>query len=268
MKLETIFQDLNDDNCYRFHLAKQELGGTRPIDVLARSESEWLGWQVYRGTQKERFINDKIVSFAQISGNKFLFGGIFDIISRESEEYEVQYSNQYNELIGRLVIDYIGDNTRGTVFTPSYIFSNSKISCIYEYKYQGEPFYSYDDINHEFEQLDTIFRNQLNDWKVALSNVFGVYLLTDKLTGKHYVGSAYGSGGIWGRWSDYIFGFHGNNKELKELYEFHSEKYFKENFKFTILEIMPTTKTPDEVIQRESMWKRKLLSIKFGYNSQ
>jgi len=268
MKLDALLKDLNDDNQFRFHLAKQEPGGTRPIDVLARSQSEWLGWQVYRGQQKERFVKDKIVSFAQISGTKFLFGGVFDIVSREGEKYEVKYSDKYSELIGRLVINYIGDNSRRTVFTPSYLFSNSKISCIYEYKYQGEPFSSYDDINHDFEQLEIIIRNQLNDWKVALSNVFGVYLLTDKLTGKHYVGSAYGAEGIWGRWSDYIYGFHGNNKELKELYSYHSEDYFKENFKFTVLEIMPTTKTPEEVIQRESMWKRKLLSINFGYNSQ
>jgi len=267
MKLNSLLPDLNNDDVYRFHLAKQERGGTRPIDVLARSQSEWLGWQLYRGNKKERFIKDIVISFAQISGSKFLFGGVFNIINRQGEEYEVEYSDQYKELIGRLVIDYVGDNSRGTVFTPSYIFSNSRISCIYEYKYQGEPFTSYDDINHDFEHLDIIIRNQLNDWKVALSNVFGVYLLTDKQTGRYYIGSAYGADGIWGRWSDYVYGFHGNNKELKELYALHTAKYFKDNFKFTILEIMPTTKTPDEVIQRESMWKRKLLSIEFGYNS-
>ena len=134
MKIDTFLNDLNDDDQFRFHLAKQNLVGTRPIDVLAKSQSEWLGWQVYRGQQKERFVKDKIVSFAQISGTKFLFGGVFDIVSREGEEYDVKYSDKYKELIGRLVINYIGDNSRATVFTPSYIFSNSKISCVYEYK--------------------------------------------------------------------------------------------------------------------------------------
>lgn len=267
MKLEAIFNEFNDDNKYRFHLAKQEPEGTRPIDVLDRSKSEWAGWQVYRGNSKERFITDRIVSFAQISGSKFLFGGVFDIVNRDKAEYEVEYSSEYNELIGRLVIDYSGDNSRGTVFKHSYVFLHSKVSCIYEYKYQGEPFYSYDDINHDFEQIEIVIKNQLNDWKVALSCVFGVYLLTDKLTGKHYIGSAYGTDGIWGRWNSYIYGWHGGNKELKELYDIHSEKYFRENFKFTILEILPTSKTPDEVIKRESMWKKKLLSIEFGYNA-
>lgn len=267
MKLQAIFSDLNDDDRIRFHLAKQEPEGTRPIDVLARSQSEWRGWQVYRGSSKERFVKDKIVSFAQISGSKFLFGGVFVIASRDRDEYEVNYSPEYSDLIARLVINYTGDNSRGTVFTPSYIFQRSEIACIYEYKYQGAPFHSYDEINHSYEQLEIVIRNQINDWKVALSSVFGVYLLTDTLTGKHYVGSAYGVDGIWGRWSSYIYGYHGGNKELRELYELHSETYFKKYFKFTILEILPTSKTPDEVIQRESMWKRKLLSIEHGYNA-
>ena len=65
-----------DDKRYRFHLAKTEPKGGRPIDALAKSKKEWLGWQVYRGKAKERFIANYIVSFAQISGNKFLFGGV------------------------------------------------------------------------------------------------------------------------------------------------------------------------------------------------
>ena len=85
MDLGLIFSELNNNCEYRFHLAKQEPGGTRPIDVLARSHQEWAGWQVYRGTKKERFVKDKIVSFAQISGSKFLLKKIFN-----SKKYFVQ----------------------------------------------------------------------------------------------------------------------------------------------------------------------------------
>lgn len=266
MNLELIFPELNNNSIYRFHLAKQEPEGTRPIDVLARSFDEWTGWQVYRGNKKERFIRDKIVTFAQISGSKFLFGGIFNITSRVNSHYEVELDPQYTDLIGRLTIDYKGDNTRGTVFNPDYIFSYSTISSISQYKYQGERFISYDKINHSFESMNIVIKNELNDWKVALSSVYGVYLLTDQKTGKHYVGSAYGGQGIWGRWSDYIHGCHGNNKELKELYAIQSREYFEEHFKFTILEVLSTSLVPEEVIQRESLWKRKLQTIKFGYN--
>ncbi len=164
MKVEAILNDFYDDDQFRFHLAKQSPSGTRPIDVLARSPLEWLGWQAYRGLQKERFVKDKIVSFAHMFGTKYLFGGVFDIVGREGEEYKVKHSDKYSEMIGRLVINYFGDNTQGTVFTPSYIISNSEISCVYEYKYQGKPFCSYDDIDHGFERLDIIIRNQLH-WR-------------------------------------------------------------------------------------------------------
>ncbi|EIV1855841.1 GIY-YIG nuclease family protein [Vibrio vulnificus] len=267
MKLELIFPELNDNSTYRFHLAKQSPSGTRPIDVLARDFDEWTNWQVYRGNKKERFVRDKIISFAQISGSRFLFGGIFNIIGRENSTYEVELDPKYEELIGRLIIDYKGDNTRGTVFSPDYIFTYSTVSSISQHKYQGDRFKSYDEINHSFESMSIVIKNQLNDWKVALSSVYGVYLLTDEETGKHYVGSAYGSQGIWGRWSDYIYGCHGNNKELKELYSIQSREYFEKNFKFTILEVLSTSLVPEEVIKRESLWKRKLLTIKFGYNA-
>jgi len=267
MNLDLIFSELNDNSEYRFHLAKQAPSGTRPIDVLARSHDEWASWQVYRGNNKERFVKDKIVSFAQKSASKFLFGGIFNIVSREHSSYEVELDPAHAKLIGRLVIDYRGDNTRGTVFTPDYIFEHTSISSIEQHKYQGEKFESYDLINHSFESMDIVIRNELNDWKTALGSVYGVYLLTDTNTGKHYVGSAYGSQGIWGRWSDYIYGCHGNNKELKELYALNSREYFEKHFKFTILEVLSTSLAPEEVIKRESLWKKKLQSIKFGYNA-
>lgn len=267
MKLELIFPELNNNSLYRFHLAKQEPEGTRPIDVLARSFEEWTSWQVYRGKKKERFVRDKIVSFAQISGSKFLFGGIFNITNRSGSDYEVELDHNHEELIGRLTIDYRGENTRRTVFNPDYIFSSSTVSSISQHKYQGERFISYDRINHSFESINIVIKNELNDWKVALSSVYGVYLLTDKKTGKHYVGSAYGNQGIWGRWSDYIYGCHGNNKELKELYAIQSREYFEEFFKFTILEVLSKSLVPEEVIQRESLWKQKLQTVKFGYNA-
>lgn len=40
MDLSLIFSELDNNSKYRFHLAKQEPGGTRPIDVLARSHEE------------------------------------------------------------------------------------------------------------------------------------------------------------------------------------------------------------------------------------
>ena len=266
MELITIMHDMCNNRRNRFHLAKTPPSGGRPIDALTKSKEEWLRWQVYRGKAKERFTVDYIISFAQLKGNKFLFGGVFKITSRKSSKYKVEYTNDYKDLIGRLILEYTGNNTRATVFTPSHIYENSIVSGIYEHRFKGEPFKSYSEINHSFNAIEIIIKNSLTDWKSALSSVFGIYLLSDKKTGKHYIGSAYGKNGIWGRWYDYVNSYHGKNKELKELFNKKSESYFRDNFVFSVLEIISSSSTKEDVIKKESLWKRKLFSKEFGYN--
>ncbi len=266
MNLSKLLDDLNDDTLFRFHLAKTEPEGSRPIDALAKSDDEWLGWQKYSGNKRERFVKEFIVSFAQISGSRFLFGGVFRIKNRSKGGYDVEYTEHHKDLIGRLILNYTGDNLRTTCFTASYVFSNAQIQGIYESKYKGESFKSFDEINHDFGALEVIVKNELLDWKAALSCVYGVYLITDKKTGKHYVGSASGEGGIWSRWATYIYSYHGNNIDLVELFKEKDVAYYKDNFKFAILEIMPSTKSQAEVISKESLWKEKLFSRQFGFN--
>ncbi|WP_141770140.1 GIY-YIG nuclease family protein [Bacillus massilinigeriensis] len=94
----------------------------------------------------------------------------------------------------------------------------------------------------------------MQDWKTALENVKGVYVIFDKKTGKKYVGSAYGESGIWSRWEQYISNGHGGNKELVKLMNDKGHDYAKENYKFTLLEYHPMF-TPDEkIIFRENFW--------------
>ena len=73
--------------------------------------------------------------------------------------------------------------------------------------------------------------------------------------------------GFWGRWSNYIYGLHGDNKELKKLVESEGEDYYRSNFHFTILEVVGSYLTDDEIIRKESKWKEKLFTREFGYNS-
>ena len=72
------------------------------------------------------------------------------------------------------------------------------------------------------------------------------------------MGSAYGDNGIYGRWMSYAKNGHGGNIELKKLNP--------NNFEFSILEIATKTASADEVIHRESRWKEKLGTRKFGLN--
>lgn len=248
-------------------MAKTEPKGGKPLDALATSPARWLEWQLYRGNAQERFTRDRIVSFAQISGQRFLFGGIFQITGRENDRYDVEYTNQHRDLIGRLILELNTPNKRSTVFKPDTVYTQSHIAGLYETKFNGEPFISYELINHSFSAMEIIIHNALADWRSALSSVYGIYLITDDNTGKQYVGSAYGDNGIWGRWQHYVDHFHGSNKQLMELFEDTNATYFRENFRFSILEVLSANLAEADVIAKESLWKDKLFTRIHGYNS-
>ena len=92
-----------------------------------------------------------------------------------------------------------------------------------------------------------------------------MYLILAETSGNLYVGSAYGANGIWGRWEQYAKTGHGNNKRLIELLGVDTD--YPEKFRFSLLQILPKTFTRDEVIARESLYKRKLGSKAFGLNA-
>jgi hypothetical protein len=109
---------------------------------------------------------------------------------------------------------------------------------------------------------------EIESWKSALSSVAGVYLITDTETGRHYVGSAYGEGGIWARWKSYSESGHGHNKILKNLLKKKRTDY-SHNFQFSILEMADTNASKDDVLEREAHWKYALCSREShgGYNA-
>ena len=91
-------------------------------------------------------------------------------------------------------------------------------------------------------------------------------MIIDKENGKTYVGSAYGTQGIWARLSCYVYTGDGGNDELLNVINIKGKDYAMRNFKFSILEVFAFN-TPDEVIlQREAYWKNVLISREFGYN--
>ena len=116
--------------------------------------------------------------------------------------------------------------------------------------------------------LEIIVAQQIESWKSALASVAGVYLITDTKTGRHYVGSAYGEGGIWGRWVAYSGSGHGNNRILSEILQKEGINYSR-HFQFSILETADTNASKNDVLVRESLWKNKLCSREChgGYNA-
>ena len=96
----------------------------------------------------------------------------------------------------------------------------------------------------------------------------GIYVIVDRSNGKKYVGSAYGEGGIWSRWSTYVYSDgHGYNDELVDVISENGVQYARDNFQFALIETLSMKCDQDTVIHRESFWKEVLLTrSEFGYN--
>ena len=101
-------------------------------------------------------------------------------------------------------------------------------------------------------------------WIDKLSSINGIYLILDKKTGKQYIGSAYGTNGVWGRWQNYISNGHGGNKQLIELLE--KDENYLLNFQWTILETLPANLSKEKIISYETKYKEKLGTRAFGLN--
>lgn len=116
------------------------------------------------------------------------------------------------------------------------------------------------------EELDIITSQSIESWKAALSSVAGVYLISDAKSGKLYVGSASGEGGIWQRWLSYSATGHCENIELKRLMK--AEGHARSShFRFSVLEIADLHENRESILRRESHWKSVLLSRDHGLNA-
>lgn len=96
-------------------------------------------------------------------------------------------------------------------------------------------------------------------WQQVLRNARGIYLLVHHDTGQQYVGSASGDDGFYGRWRSYSDG-HGGNIAMKEL----GAK--AEAFAASILDVLGTDTTAQQIFERETLWKQKLGTRVIGLN--
>ena len=161
--------------------------------------------------------------------------------------------------IGRLKLHWeYRDRTTRANFEKHY--DGFVVQEILRESYSGRQFPGYEDIDLSFEEMETLVKNNRPDWKAALENIKGVYLINDTNTGKRYVGSACSDQGIWSWWSAYVACGHGGNVELRVLVNDPSLQYCRSHFRFALLEHRPMP-TPDQaILDREAFWKRILLT--------
>ena len=258
-----------DQTQYKLHLACRNEDWVNPLDEYVANRQNWVGWNEWRGT-KDRWTRPYIFSFMEFypKKNRYLFGGVFKVLTRDPDQYRLETVNDYEKYEGRLLIVFTRyQGMMGSAFYLEKHFDQFEVAEIFPEPYSGEAFCGYSNIEHEFGTLESIFKNERHDWKAALTSVKGIYVIIDKSNGKKYVGSAYGQAGIWARWACYIGTGHGWNDELTKLVASNGIDYARKNFVFSLLEIAANTTPDDYIIERETHWKRVLLARgEFGYN--
>ena len=245
---------------YKVHFARRSKDGQQPLEVLSRDLLEWQTWQEYR-PRRDEFNRPFIFSLAQFyhETDCWLFGGVFRVLGRNADQYTVEQIDEGRDFVGRLKLRS-AYSKRATRVNFENHYPDLQVQEILREPYSGRSFPGFESVDLSFEELETITRHSRPDWRAALSSIKGVYLISDSITKKFYIGSAYGDQGIWSRWCSYIANGHGGNVELKALVSDPSLDYCRKAFRFDLLEARPVA-TPDEVIiARESFWKRILFT--------
>ena len=194
-------------------------------------------------------VNGSVRDVQEVKPNGF---PLEDWFQGERMFYTLEPLDLLKEYEGRLLIEW-GKGTRAwaqkaTNEKPIVAIQSKRI------------FSGYENIVLTYEELRTIVKDPTayESWHTALSSVNAVYLIVDRENGRQYVGSAYGKGGLLGRWTDYVDSLHGGNKLMKELLCDYPERYT--HFQFSILQLLPKAVTKEEVIHTETLWKQKLLT--------
>jgi hypothetical protein len=166
--------------------------------------------------------------------------------------YKLKEVEEFSGLRERLIVQW--KSTRGWV--------QKKDLDIYEIlpPVKVIPFPGYQDVILTFDELKSIFSNPRahKDWKAALEANAGIYRIVDMTSGAIYIGSAYGSEGIWGRWSNYAKNGHGGNKLLKPR--------DPNNFQWSIVRTVSRSMSERDVIKVEAVEKVKHGSRVHGLN--
>ncbi len=247
--LETFQENLPRLEVYQSYQRPRKFGDANAIAVFApyyKTTALFLGlWDILGCTENSEFTKKYLDELIRLSLPENWYA--------DHARYNLKRNNILDDLSERLVIEWGAS-------TVSWVQKKDKDVVELKGKKSIGDFQSFGQVSLAYQDLKTMAQYPDTNliWIKALSSVNGVYLIQDNLSGKLYVGSAYGEQGLFGRWSIYAQNGHGGNLDLQNL--------DPSNFIFSILEIVPATTTADGVIECENRWKEKLGTRQFGLN--
>lgn len=281
IKLNDLLKLQNLENVkIRFNLSSNDQEADAfyndPVKVYQRNHDEIILKNLYKSDKRSYFnVGDIVIGLFPIAEDEWLLFDISEITSEKDDinsgkagftVYGHKTLEQYNDFYDRVTVKY-HKVEQVPVRKAEGFLENLEILEVLPKKFDRfTDFPGYENVNLNFEELKQALSSKA--WQTALQNQKGVYLITDTLTNKRYVGSAYGKDMMLGRWKHYAENGHGGNVELVKLVNENGFDYIKKNFRYTILEIYKNITEDDFIISRESFWKEVLLTRNnnFGYN--
>lgn len=264
---------LNQEDLDRAKIKFNQYNGEiEPMEVYLRNPDEvnnlWLFW---RAKRRYFSVGEIAICLFQLSWNTWLLSTVKEITRelgvKDGVNYEGKELKNYTPYFGRVIVKYRKTHQTQVVYAKNVI-NELEVEQILPSVFDGIDFPGYDKVRLSYEQLSIIVNRHKRDWVAALENQKAVYLITDKGSGKQYVGSAYGENGmLLQRWSNYVDSGHGGNKLLKSVVDDLGFDYVKQNFQYSILENYNGRTEKRIILERESWWKETLGSRAFGLNA-
>lgn len=189
--------------------------------------------------------------------------------TESTRSFDLRPSHFLAALKDRLVVEW--DNPRSWHRSASSV-SAARMPVLEIADRDKVPFPGFDGVllpNHQLR--DMVDDPRYADWRTALAEVQGIYLITDSSNGKQYVGKADGAERILGRWTTYARDGHGGNVALRELVRDSTagaatKTDYARNFVFSLLRVFGPSTPSSEVNSAESHYKAALMTREFGLN--
>ncbi len=263
----------NSEECKKVKIRFNQPSDTDDPMELYQQNPEHINnrWLFWRREQRYFNVGQIAICLLKLTNDTWLLTTIKEVTKELNVLNGINYEGKELERVkpyfGRVIIKYHktsqsqGRNYEG-------ICDELEVQQILPVVFDGEDFPGYDNVRLSFQQLESILTRGKRDWMAALRNQKAVYLITDKNTGKMYVGSATSASGmLLNRWKSYVENGHGGNVELCYLVENEGFDYIKRNFEYSILENYNSKVDDHIILKRETWWKETLKTRIFGLNS-
>lgn len=251
-------------------------GQTNPIDEYKKNPDSLLKWNYWNN--KKYSVGQVSIGLVKMDNDNWLLftiGKITKLLDKplyfndkKNGGVQVEYETiqKYSDLYGRVIIRY-NNNSQQMFRNAEGLIDKLEVKEILPSVYTGFDFPGYDNVSLSYSQLETIIYGNYPSYCNAIANQKAVYVITDKNTGKLYIGSATSNHGmLLSRWKSYIQNGHGGNEKLKKLVSELGFNYVKQYFQYTIIENFNSKVDDSYVLSRENYWKNVLQTKKFGYN--